>query len=69
VLDNLSGNTSLLNASGTTANNAPVGSPYITATLGNLAPGASVAVSLSLARPASGGITFSARTVTGTLNP
>jgi len=69
VLDNLSGNTSLLNASGTTANNAPMGSPFITVTTGNLAPGATATVTLSLAKPAAGAISFSARTVTGTLNP
>jgi len=69
VLDNLSANTTLANASGATANNPPVGSPYIVASSGDLAPGASVSVTLQFTIPNSGGITYSARTVTGTPNP
>ncbi|HTQ30832.1 MAG TPA: alkaline phosphatase family protein, partial [Opitutaceae bacterium] len=69
VLDNLSANTALTNAAGATANNAPAGSPYVTATSGSLAPGGSVTVTLQFHIPASGGITYSARTVTGTSFP
>ena len=67
VLDNLSSNTTLKNAAGTTANNPPA-SPYITVSSGNLAPGATAAVTLQFTLPASGGVTYSARTVTGS-NP
>ena len=42
VLDNLSSNTSLTGGAGTTTNNAPTGSPYVVATTGNIAPGASI---------------------------
>ncbi len=63
VLDNLT-NTTLLNATGTTANNLP-DSPYITVSTGDLAAGAAVTVTLQFALPSSGGISYSARTVTG----
>jgi len=68
ALDNLSNGT-LTNATGVTANNAPIGSPYITASAGDLAAGASVTVTLQFPVPATGGITYSARTVTGTATP
>lgn len=57
VLDALSGNTTLLNASGYTG-----GSPYLTVPLVALAPGASVSLTLEFARPAAGGITATPRT-------
>jgi hypothetical protein len=69
ALDGLSGNTSLVNSSGMTANNAPLGSPYITVTTNDLAPFASVTVTLSFTKPVSGGIAYKARTITGTANP
>jgi len=68
VLDNLSANTSLANSNGTTVNNAPTGSPFVTAA-GDLAPGASVTVTLQFTKPASGGITYNARTISGAVNP
>ena len=68
VLDSLSSNTSLVNATGVTANNAPTGSPFLSAS-GDLAPGASVTVSLLFSKPTSGAITYSARTVSGAANP
>jgi hypothetical protein len=69
ALDSLSANTALANASGHTFNNAPLGSPYLTLTTGNLAPGASVGATLQFDRPASGSISYSARAVTGTQAP
>ena len=58
ALDSLSGNTALFNASGTTANNAPLGSAYITMQAGNLAPGATVSTTLQFNKPVSGSITY-----------
>src|SRR5262249_25164589 len=68
VLDSLSANTSLTNKTGTTANNPPA-SPYITVQTGSLAPGAATSVVLQFAAPTSGGITYSARTLSATANP
>ena len=66
VLGGLTG--TLLNGTGTTANNYPVGAAYITAAAGNLAPGASVNVVLQF--PAgSGSPTYTPTTVTGTTAP
>ena len=67
VLDSLS--TPLANANGTTANNAPNGSPYVTVTSGDLTPGAAATVVLQFTIPASGGVSYTARTVSGTANP
>ncbi len=69
VLDNLSATASLTNKTGVTANNTPNGSPYITASTGSIAPGASVTVSLQFAMPTTGGVNYFARTVNGTTNP
>jgi acid phosphatase len=69
ALDNLSSNTALSNGNGTTANNAPLGSPYITASASDLAPGASTTVTLLFSRPVSGSITYNPRAITGTANP
>jgi hypothetical protein len=60
VLDDLSANTVLTNASGTAA-----GSPYIIVSDTALAVGASVSVTLQFTNPASGGITYNPRTVSG----
>ena len=66
VLGGLTG--TLLNGTGTTANNYPVGAAYITASSGNIAPGASVNVVLQF--PAgSGSPTYTPTTVTGTTAP
>lgn len=59
VLEELSANTTLANATGTTG-----GNPYVVVSAGNLAPGASVAVSLQFTVPAAGGITYSPRPAT-----
>jgi hypothetical protein len=69
VLDNLSLNTSLDNRTGSTSNVVPMSSPYITASTGNLAPGASVTVTLNFIVPASGGITYTPRTLTDGTTP
>lgn len=69
ALDNLSSGTALANTTGTTANNAPTGSPYITVSAGDLAPGASATVDLQFTKPATGGVTYTARIVTGSLAP
>jgi len=66
VLDSL--NTTVTGAAGTTANNAPTGSPFVTVSTGDLAPGASVTITLQFT-PVSGGVSYSARTVTGTTAP
>jgi hypothetical protein len=55
VLDNLSPNVTLYNASGTTNLVTPAGSPYINANV-NLAPGVSVTVQLQFTNP--GNIVF-----------
>jgi hypothetical protein len=55
VEGNLSANTSLVNASGTTANHA-AGSPYVTVSQTGLAAGASILVSLQFTPPTSGAI-------------
>jgi phospholipase C len=69
VLDSLSSNTALTNSNGSTVSNAPAGSPYITVSNGGLAPGAAATVTLQFNLPASGGVSYSARTVTGTTAP
>jgi hypothetical protein len=53
ILDALSGNTTLVNASGSTG-----GRPYLAVPNDSLAPGSSVSVTLQFANPASGGITY-----------
>jgi len=68
ALDNLSSNTTLANAAGTTVN-PPAGSPFVVASSGDLAPGATLNVTLQFTLPASGGITYAARTVTGMATP
>jgi glucuronoarabinoxylan endo-1,4-beta-xylanase len=68
AFDSLSSNTSLTNAAGTTVN-PPVGSPFVIASSGDMAPGATLNVSLQFTLPSSGSITYAARTVTGTATP
>ena len=69
VVSSLSGNTSLSNGNGTTANNAPVGNPYVLVSSGDIAPGGAVSVGLQFAKPVSGNITYSATVLSGTMNP
>lgn len=68
VLDNLSGNASLFNATGTTSFATPAGSPYITQflTTGNLAPGQTVSFSLQFTDPTRAAITYTTRVLAGT---
>ena len=66
VLTNLSGGTSLSNATGTTT----VGSnPYVTVSGSSLAAGASVTFQLRFTPPSSGGITYAPQAVTGVATP
>jgi hypothetical protein len=65
VLTDLSANTSLANATGTTSSN----SPYITIPIATLASGASASVALQFVRPGTGAITYGTQVVTGTANP
>jgi hypothetical protein len=58
ALNNLSSNTSLLNKTGLTVNNAPTGTPYILVSNSGLAVGHSLTVNLSFTSPASGNITY-----------
>ncbi len=69
ALDDLSSNTSLVNADGTTLESAPIDSPYILLTEGTIEPGASVNAVLQFTMPSSGGITYSTRTIVGGENP
>jgi hypothetical protein len=64
VLDKLSGNATLYNASGTTACGSPLGSPFINLS-GPLAPGASASVTLQFANPSRAGITYASRVLAG----
>lgn len=68
VLDNLSSNASLFNATGTTSFAAPAGSPYITQFLstGNLAPGQMASFSLQFTDPTRAAITYTTRVLAGT---
>lgn len=67
ALDTLT-NSTLTNATGNTSTNAPAGSPYITVSAAGLNPGASATVTLQFTLPTNGGITYTARTFTGS-NP
>jgi len=69
ALDNLSGNTALANSSGATANHAPLGSPYYTLSVGDVPAGGSVSATLQFNKPASGGISYIPRAITGSTAP
>jgi hypothetical protein len=70
ILDNLSSNATLLNASGVT-NNPPAGSVYLVVpgTSGGVAPGTSVSAVLEFSDPTSAAITYTPRLLHGTVNP
>ena len=68
ALDNLTGGV-LANGAGVTANNAPLGSKYVTVTTGNIAAGGSASVTLLFNNPPTGAITYTPRAITGSLNP
>jgi hypothetical protein len=63
VLDNLTPGVNLVNVSGSTRNYAPLGSRYILvpASTGELAPGASLPVTLQFNNPSGGAINYSLR--------
>ncbi len=69
VLDSLSANASLVAPSGTTANYAPLSSPYVLIPGGTLAPGVSVNVTLQFANPTNTGITYTARVLNSIATP
>jgi hypothetical protein len=69
VLDVVSANATLVNATWTTAFSAPLGSPYITVPAGTLAPGVSVSMVLQFANPTNAAITDNTRVVYGIVTP
>jgi hypothetical protein len=70
VLDALSSNASVANASGVTACAAPSGSPYVTILpSGALAAGQSASIQLQFVDPSKAGITYTPRVLAGTGTP
>jgi CSLREA domain-containing protein len=69
VLEGLSSNASLFNASGNTTCAAPLGSPYINVTTGSVASGASVSVVLQFKDPTKTTITYSTGVLAGSGTP
>ncbi len=69
VLDELSPNTTLLNASGVTVRHVPAGSPYVNVTRATLPPGHTARVNLHFSLPSSGGISYTPRTISGRGSP
>lgn len=65
VLDTLSSNASLFNASGLTACGSVLGSPYIFAPASSFAPGASISVVLQFTNPTKAAITYTTRVLAG----
>ncbi len=65
VLDGLSSNATLFNASGQTSCVAPLGSPYITAAPTNLAAGASISVALQFTDPTKTTVSYSTGVLAG----
>ncbi len=64
VLDSLSSNATLYNATGTTACATPAGSPFINWS-SSLAPGASASIVLQFTNPSKAGITYATRVLAG----
>ena len=64
VLDNLSSNATLFNASGTTSCTAPAGSPYVTIA-GPLNSGANATAVVQFTDPTKAGITYTTRVLAG----
>lgn len=69
VLDSLSVNATLSNASGTTSVYLPAGSSFITAPGATLAPGASTSVTLQFTNSNNGAITYAPRTLNSITAP
>ncbi len=69
VLDGLSANATLNNASGNTGVYAPLASPYIQVPGGSLAPGATATVTLQFANPTNAAISYNYRTLNSITTP
>ena len=69
VLDNLSPNVTLANKNGDTTVFAPLGSPFITVTGGDLAAGASATVTLQFNNPTNTAITYTTRVLNSVTTP
>ena len=69
VLDSLSTNATLFNASGTTSVYTPAGSSFIAVPGATLAPGASASVTLQFNNPTNAAITYSPRTLNSITTP
>lgn len=70
VLDSLSSNASVANATGVTACASPSGSPYVTVVpSGALAAGQSASIQLQFTDPSKAGITYAPRVLAGTGTP
>ena len=69
VLDSLSSNAALSNATGTTSVYAPTGSSYITVPGGTLAAGVSATVTLQFTNPSNAAITYTARVLNSIVTP
>jgi hypothetical protein len=69
VIDGLSANATLANATGATTNYAPLGRPYIQVPVSSLAPGASANVTLQFANPTNAAITYTTRLLNGIPTP
>jgi len=65
VLDSLSSNATLFNASGTTSCAAPLGNPYINLGAASLAPGSSVSVALQFTNPTKAATSYTTRVLVG----
>lgn len=69
VLDSLSPNASLANASGTTTVNSPLGSPYISIAAAALPPGSAATVTLQFSNPTNAAITYTTRVLSSIITP
>lgn len=65
VLDALSSNATLFNATGTTALRAPLGSPYLDLSASSLAPGSAVTLTLEFTNPTNARISYNTRVLAG----
>jgi hypothetical protein len=69
ALDGLSVNATLFNSTGVTAAYAPLGSPYITVSGSQLAPGASASVTLQFNNPTNAAINYTSRVLNSVVTP
>jgi uncharacterized cupredoxin-like copper-binding protein len=68
VVDNLSSNASLYSPTGSTGCAAPLGSPYVTVSTSDLAPGASASTTLQFTDPTKTAVTYNTRVLAGAGN-